>query len=139
MSSLIGVVPVTRQEQPPRPIPSAPEAILGDRRLFETRFAQCFFVKSNGDENASLSEGDPVDRDVSRPGYDPLPRPFRGQNMSCRHCHFGDDFLRFEPVAQRAYSDFTARSGIPKRNDHVTHTVRNSPGMIDLGCFPNRR
>lgn len=121
------------QDQARRLLPAAPEAILGERLFFETRFAQYFFAHSNGDVNTSLAQGDPVVQEVSRPRGAALPGPFRGRSMSCRHCHLGDDFTRFEPLAQRTYCDFTARSAIPQRSDELTHTVRNSPIMIDLG------
>jgi cytochrome c peroxidase len=121
------------QDQGRRLLLSAPEVIVGDRLFFETRFAQYFYAHSNGDVNASLARGDPVVDQVLRTRQPVLPGPFRGRSMSCRHCHLGDDFTRFEALAQRTYCDFTARSAIPQRNDGVTHTVRNSPMMIDLG------
>lgn len=121
------------QDQARRLLPSAPEVVLGDRLFFETRFAQYFFAHSNGDVNAPLARGDPVVDDVLRSRQPALSGPFRGQSMSCRHCHLGDDFSRFEPLAQRTYCDFTARSAIPQRNDGLTETMRNTPIMIDLG------
>jgi cytochrome c peroxidase len=113
--------------------PSAPEVVLGDRLFFETRFAEYFMANFKGDVNAALSVGDAVVDELPRPGHSPLRGPFRGQSISCRHCHLGDDFAAADPLAQRTYCDFTARSAIPPRDDHLTHTVRNSPGLIDLG------
>lgn len=107
--------------------------MLGDRLFFETRFAQYFFDHHNGNVNDPLTVGDPVVDQVLRDRQLALPGPFRGQSMSCRHCHLGDDFLRTEPLAQRTYGDFTARSAIPHRNDGLTHTARNSPLMVDFG------
>lgn len=132
-AAVCAIGPSSAQDQARRLLPSAPEVILGDRLFFETRFAQYFFAHSNGDVNAPLAHGDPVVDEVLRPRQMALPGPFRGQSMSCRHCHLGDDFIRFEPLAQRTYCDFTARSAIPKRNDELTHTVRNTPIMIDMG------
>lgn len=116
-----------------RLLSSAPEVILGDRLFFETRFAQYFFANFTGDVNAPLVAGDPVVDQVPRPGRSALNGPFRGRSMSCRHCHLGDDFIRTEPLAQRTYCDFTARSAIPHRSDGFTHTMRNSPIMVDFG------
>ncbi len=121
------------QEEDRRLSSGAAEVIVGDRLFFETRFAQYFFAHSNGDVNAVLREGDLVVRNVVRSGQQALPGPFRGQSMSCRHCHLGDDFLRSEPLAQRTYSDFSARSAIPARDDGLTHTSRNSQMMVDFG------
>jgi cytochrome c peroxidase len=112
---------------------SAPEVVLGDRLFFETRFAEYFFAHSAGDVNAPLAQGDPLVDMVVRPQQQPLMGPFRGQSISCRHCHLGDDFMAVDPLAQRTYSDFLARSLIPLRNDGLTHTVRNSPMMVDFG------
>jgi cytochrome c peroxidase len=123
----------TAQDQPRRLLKTVPEVALGDRLFFETRFAEYFFAHSKRDVNAPLARGDSVVDEVLRPGQRSLPGPFRGQSMSCRHCHLGDDFLPVEPLAQRTYSDFTPRSAIPQRNDKLTHTVRNSPIMVDLG------
>lgn len=111
---------------------SAPEVILGDRLFFETRFAQFFFAHSAGDANASLAQGDPVVHEVPRPSQSPLAGPFRDQSMSCRHCHLGDDFVD-EPLAQRTYCDFSSRSAVPKRGGGSTHTVRNTPILVDFG------
>jgi cytochrome c peroxidase len=111
---------------------SAPEVLLGDRLFFETRFAHYFFAHSNGDVNASLALGDPVVREVSRPSQRSLAGPFRGQSMSCRHCHLGDDFVD-DPLAQRTYCDFSSRSAIPQRGDGRNHTVRNTPMLVDFG------
>ena len=111
----------------------APEVLLGDRLFFETRFAQYFFAHNNGDVNAPLETGDPVVDHVLRPGRAALDGPFRGRSMSCRHCHLGDDFIRTQSQAQRTYVDFIARSPIPQRGDGLTHTVRNSPTMVDFG------
>jgi cytochrome c peroxidase len=113
--------------------PSAPEVILGDRLFFETRFAEYFMTHSYGDVNAELAVGDPVVDDISRLGRSSLRGPFRGQSMSCRQCHLGDDFAQAEPRAQRTYCDFTARSEVPARDDGLTRTVRNSPVLVDLG------
>lgn len=133
LAALFAIETSSAQDQGRRLLPSAPEVLLGDRLFFEPRFAQYFFAQSNGNVNASLTRGDRVVEKVLRPGQPALPGPFRGQSISCRHCHLGDDFIRFEPLAQRTYCDFTARSAIPQRNDGLTHTVRNTPIMIDLG------
>ncbi len=132
LALLVASTTSAAQHQARRLSSAAPEVILGDRLFFETRFAQYFFANSNGNVNATIVPGDPVVHDVLRPGQ-PLPGPFRGQSMSCRHCHLGDDFRRYEPLAQRTYSDFVSRSAIPARGDGLIHTVRNSQMMVDFG------
>jgi cytochrome c peroxidase len=52
--------------------------------------------------------------------------------MSCRQCHLGDDFFFTEPLAQRTYADFVARSAIPRRPDGHFRTLRNSQMLVDL-------
>src|SRR5436190_11210318 len=96
-----------------RLVSTAPAVVLGDRLFFETRFAQYFMAHSNGAVNTPLSIGDKVVDEVPRPGHGPLSGPFRGQSMSCRQCHIGDDFSGEDPLAQRTYADFTTRSAIP--------------------------
>jgi hypothetical protein len=113
--------------------PSAAEAVMGDRLFFETRFSQFAFAHAKNDLNAALPAGDPMVSEVERPGKPSLTGPFQGQGISCRHCHLGDDFMRLEPQAQRTYCDFSARSGIPRRDDGQTHTIRNTQAMVDLG------
>lgn len=109
------------------------EVQLGDRLFFESRFAQFFFARCNGDVNATLVAADPVVQQAPRAVGAAMDGPFRGQSMNCRQCHFGDDFLAENPLAGRTYCDFTRRSPIPKRNDGLTRTPRNAPLMIDLG------
>lgn len=112
-----------------------PEVIVGDRLFFETRFAQFFYASVSGqDVNVALANaGDPVVRDVARQGQNPLPGPFRGQAISCRHCHLGDDFLSIDQFSQRTYCDFMPRTAIPFRGDRFSQTVRNTSQMVDLG------
>lgn len=112
---------------------SAPEALLGERLFFETRFAQYFYAHFDGDVNQPLPHGDSVVDEVERLGQPALPGPFRGRSISCRHCHLGDDFYQSEPLGQRTYADFAARSRIPKRDDGLVRTVRNTSQMVDLG------
>lgn len=133
LAALLAVNISNAQDQARGLQPSAPEVALGDRLFFETRFAQYFFAHSNGDVNVTLDLGDPIVESVQRPSQTDLSGPFRGQSVSCRHCHLGDDFIQIEPLAQRTYCDFSARSRIPQRNDRFTQTVRNTPIMIDLG------
>jgi cytochrome c peroxidase len=120
------------------PVPGSAEVLLGDRLFFESRFAQYFFARFNGDVNAPLSAGDPVmDPMPELAGTTLLGQPlqgrFRGQSMNCRQCHLGDDFLYEQPMAGRTYVDFSTRSPIPHRGDGHVETPRNSPLMINLG------
>jgi len=62
-----------------------------------------------------------------------LPGPFRGQSISCRQCHLGDDFIRDRPLAGRTYVDFSRHSPIPDRGDGLVSTPRNSPSMVGSG------
>src|ERR1044072_3271000 len=83
------------------------------RLFFETRFAQYFVAHCNGEVNAPLEKGDQlvdVVRAIDRP---PLPGPFRGQSVSCRQCHFGDDFIRNKPLTGGTYCDFNPRRRMP--------------------------
>jgi cytochrome c peroxidase len=109
------------------------EVKLGDRLFFDTRFAQFFFAHSRGDVNAPLKEGDCLVDEVPAVDRASLPGPFRGQSMSCRQCHLGDDFIRDRPLAGRTYVDFSRRSPIPDRGDGLVTTPRNSPTMVGFG------
>lgn len=110
-----------------------PEVALGDRLFFETRFAQYFFAHSYGDVNTPLDEGDPLVDEVPAIDRPALPGPFRGQSISCRQCHLGDDFISTRPLAGRTYVDFSRHSPIPTRSDGLISTPRNSPSMVGFG------
>ncbi len=112
---------------------AAPEVRLGDRLFFDSRFAQFFFARCNGDVNATLPDGDPVIDQMPMTARRSLTSPFRGQSMNCRQCHLGDDLLLEEPIAGRTYCDFSRRTPIPRRDDGLTRTVRNAPLMVNLG------
>ena len=123
-----------RAAESPRQLSAAsPEVRLGDRLFFDTRFAQFFFAHAHGDVNAKLVPGDPVIDRMPFTASQSLASPFRGQSMSCRQCHLGDDFLPEEPLAGRTYCDFSRRSPIPRRHDGLTTTPRNSPLMVNVG------
>ena len=109
------------------------EVALGDRLFFETRFAQYFFAHNHGDVNAPLEQGDSLVDEVPAIDRPALPGPFRGQSMSCRQCHLGDDFIDRKPLAGRTYVDFSRRSPIPPRGDGLVTTPRNSPTMVGFG------
>jgi cytochrome c peroxidase len=109
------------------------EVNVGDRLFFETRFAQYFFAHCHGNVNAPLEQGDRLVEVVPAVDRASLPGPFRGQSISCRQCHLGDDFIRDRPLAGRTYVDFSRRSPIPDRNDGLVSTPRNSPSMVGVG------
>lgn len=113
--------------------PAYAEVAVGDRLFFETRFAQYFFEHSHGNVNEPLERGDRLVDNVPAVDRPPLPGPFRGQSISCRQCHFGDDFIRGKPLAGRTYVDFSRHSPIPERGDGLISTPRNSPTMVGLG------
>jgi cytochrome c peroxidase len=110
-----------------------PEVALGDRLFFETRFAQYFFAHNHGDVNAPLDPGDRLVDEVAAVDRPALPGPFRGQSISCRQCHLGDDFISTRPLAGRTYVDFSRHSPIPTRDDGLVSTPRNSPSMVGFG------
>jgi cytochrome c peroxidase len=109
------------------------EVALGDRLFFETRFAQYFYAHCDGNVNAPLKKGDVLVDKVPAVDRTALPSPFRGQSISCRQCHLGDDFIKDRPTAGRTYADFSRRSPIPRRGDGQISTPRNSPSMVGLG------
>lgn len=109
------------------------EVSVGDRLFFETRFAQYFFAHCHGNVNAPLEQGDQLVDVVGAVDRPALPGPFRGQSISCRQCHLGDDFIRDRPLAGRTYVDFSRRSPIPDRRDGLVTTPRNSPSTVGLG------
>ena len=109
------------------------EVVLGDRLFFETRFAQFFFAHGSGDVNKPLTQGDRLVDTVPAVDRVVLPSPFRGQSISCRQCHFGDDFVREGPLAGRTYTDFSRHSLVPERGDGIVSTPRNSSSMVGLG------
>ncbi len=111
---------------------AAPEVRLGDRLFFDPRFAQFFFARCHGDVNATLAEGDPVIDQMPFSAERSLTSPFRGQSMSCRQCHLGDDFVAEEPRAGRTYCDFSRRTPISRRDDGLDRTVRNVPPMVGV-------
>src|ERR1700719_3997216 len=86
------------------------EVKLGDRLFFETRFAQYFFAHCGEDVNRTLEEGDHLVDQVPAVDRPALPGPFRGQSISCRQCHLGDDFIQKRPLAGRTYADFSRHS-----------------------------
>ncbi|HEY2387792.1 MAG TPA: hypothetical protein VGK30_12585 [Candidatus Binatia bacterium] len=111
---------------------AAAEVRVGDRLFFDPRFAQFFFARCHGDVNAAVTEGDPAIGELPfRPGR-ALTSPFRGQSISCRTCHLGDDLVTEEPQAGRTYCDFSARSPVTRRDDGMTTTPRNSPLMVNI-------
>ena len=107
-----------------------PEVAVGERLFLETRFAQFFFVHSQGDANAVLPVGDPV-MDTTPTLGDPLPGPFAGQSMNCRNCHFVDEHATTLGGGVRTYADFARRSPVPQREDGKATTPRNSPPLVN--------
>jgi hypothetical protein len=109
------------------------QVLLGDRLFFETRFAQYYFERCKGDVNRRLRPGDQLVKELVVSGGKSLPGPFRGESINCRQCHLGDDLVGDQPTAGRTYCDFSRRSPIPRREDGLVTTVRNSPQMVGLG------
>ncbi len=105
----------------------APEVTLGERLFLETRFAQFFATHMTG-INQPLSAGDPVVATVHTTSGT-LPGPFAGQSINCRSCHFVTEFEG--SAGNRAYSDFTTRSPLPRLIIGFDHTPRNAEQMVD--------
>ncbi|MDY6941774.1 MAG: cytochrome c peroxidase [Pseudomonadota bacterium] len=102
--------------------PDPAEIQMGERLFLETRFAQFFFANGTG--------GDPA-LDTTETTAAPLPGPFAGESMNCRACHLVDEHLEATEGGMRSYGDFARRSPIPAREDGKTHTVRNSPPLVN--------
>lgn len=102
---------------------------LGERLFLETRFAQYFFARCNGDANSVLREGDPVVATIATTGQS-LPGPFRGFSINCRSCHLVNEQFAGRH-GNRTYADYARRSPMPAREDGRKLTVRNSPAMVN--------
>ncbi len=114
----------------------SPEAALGKRLFFETRFAQAFFVQSNGDVNATLSAGDPNLSQTQTTGS-ALPGPFSGKTMNCRSCHLEDEQKDAPGGGIRTYADFARRTPVPTREDGKLTTLRNTPSLVSAQAKRN--
>jgi hypothetical protein len=115
-----------------------PEVALGERLFLETRFAQ-FFAAHGADVNQPLPDGgDPVVAETETTGA-PLAGPFAGRAINCRSCHLVDEQRVIGPLGlpdfseggMRTYADFARRSPVPRREDGLTHTPRNSPALVN--------
>ena len=108
----------------------SPEAALGKRLFFETRFAQAFFVQSNGNVNAAPSAGGDPNLTQTQTTGSALPGPFAGKTMNCRSCHLEDEQKDAPGGGIRAYADFARRTPIPAREDGKLTTLRNTPSLV---------
>ena len=125
LAACILAVPAAQSADAP-----TPEAQLGKRLFFETRFAQAFFAQANGNVNATGISGDPALNETVSAGSN-LPGPFAGKTMNCRTCHLEDEQQNAPGGGIRTYADFARRSPIPARGDGKTTTVRNSPALVN--------
>jgi cytochrome c peroxidase len=98
------------------------EIAIGERLFLETRFAQFFAANNQG--------GDPA-MDTTETIDAPLPGPFAGQSMNCVACHLVDQQLGVTGGSMRTYADFARRSPLQAREDGKTHSVRNSPPLVN--------
>jgi hypothetical protein len=110
----------------------SPEAAIGKRLFFETRFAQAFFAQCNGNVNAVIS-GDPA-LDQNQTAGSPLPGAFAGKTMNCRNCHLEDEQQNAPGGGLRTYADFARRSPIPAREDGKLTTLRNTPSLASASA-----
>ena len=108
---------------------TTPEALIGKRLFFETRFSQAFLAQSNGNVNASVIAGDPNLAKVLTTGS-ALPGVFAGKTMNCRACHLEDELRAAPGGGMRTYADFSRRTIIPSRSDGKTSTTRNTPTLV---------
>lgn len=102
---------------------------IGERLFLDTRFSEYFAAHMTG-VNDPLAQGDPSVATVPTTGGS-LPGPFAGQSMNCRTCHFVTEFQGVAGAGNRTYSDFTARSPMPRPQGGFDHTPRNSSQMVD--------
>lgn len=102
---------------------------IGERLFLDTRFSEYFAADMTG-VNDPLAQGDPSVATVPTTGGS-LPGPFAGQSMNCRSCHFVTEFQGVAGAGNRTYSDFTARSPMPRSQGGFDHTPRNSSQMVD--------
>ena len=101
---------------------------IGERLFLDTRFSQYFATHMTG-INAPLAAGDPVVATVTTFGG-VLPGPFAGKAINCRTCHYVTEFQGVAGAGNRTYTDFTARSPIPRAMNGYTATPRNSMQMV---------
>lgn len=104
-----------------------PEVVAGERLFLETRFAQFYFARAQGNANYQLPAGDGVMNTTVTTGA-PFTGPFAGQSMNCRACHLVDEHNA--TGGNRTYSDFARRSPVPAREDGQTTAPRNSPPLV---------
>lgn len=132
--SLLGFEASANDRMPQRQQEDPPEIALGERLFRETRFAQRFFSESQrlfgGDVNAEVS-GEPILETFVDLYGQMRPGPFRGQTMSCVACHMVDETRDVSGAGIRTYADFWKRTPIPLRGDGLTHTLRNTPALVN--------
>ncbi len=105
-----------------------PEDSIGERLFLDSRFAE-YFASHMTAVNQPLAVGDPVVQQVDT-SNGTLTGPFAGQSINCRSCHFVTEFQGVPGAGNRTYSDFTARSPIPRVMNGFTETPRNSMHMV---------
>jgi len=115
---------------PPVEAPDPPELLAGERLFLEQRFAQYFADHAGGFLNLPLAFGDPALDTIRVNGVD-QPSPFAGGTMSCGACHMVDQALELEDAGMRTYNDFALQSAVTDRGDGQTHSVRNSPPLVN--------
>lgn len=107
----------------------SPLKLVGERIFRETRFAQYFYMNSNGVVNKPPLLGDPVVENLITIAA-LIPNPYRGQAISCAACHLVDQVMHLPGAGNRGYTDFARRSPIPDRGDGHSQTPRNAPTMV---------
>lgn len=113
----------------PAPRQDPAHVALGERLFLETRFAQFFYERCQGDVNTNLPAGDPV-MDATVTTDRTLPGSFAGFAMNCRACHLVNEQAA-AGRGNRTYADYAARSPVPRREDGRTLTPRNAPPLVN--------
>ncbi len=114
------------------------EFFHGKRLFQEDRFSEHYyrFIQRGGNYNEKIDIGDPqLDKTYRFFGLPPyqIPfaaSPFKGGSFSCRSCHMVDEHLDQKELGMRAYSDFSSRSPLSRRDDNKLVTVRNAPVLV---------
>lgn len=101
----------------------AAEIALGERLFLENRFAQAYY--------ANPGKSDPVmDKTITTTVA--LASPFAGKTISCRACHMVGEHKDSVSAGMRNYTDFAQRPPVPRRNDGITTSGRNSMSMVNI-------
>ncbi|GAB4520179.1 MAG: cytochrome c peroxidase [Haliangiales bacterium] len=133
--------PAPREEPNPSKVapdedPDPPEVALGEKFFNESRFSHAYAEAwTDGDAMPPRDIAEKVTAEHLVAVGENLTGSFKGEGMSCRHCHLVDEHAEQRGrVGSRAYSDFAPRTPIPDRGDGRDTTLRNTQQMVDIGA-----